>query len=93
MISTETITLRCRNEEKKMIQEKANKAGVSLSQYVRNCALYAETQGGQKQNAARHIVEIQNGVTSLMKEQDEKIRKNRYGEVQEVIDELWKLLK
>ncbi len=93
MASTETITLRCRSEDKKMIQEKAAKAEVSISQYVRNCALYTGTQGGQKQNAARHIVEIQNGVTSLMKEQDEKIRNNRYEAVQEAIDGLWKLLK
>lgn len=94
MRSSVTITIRCTEKEKDMIQKKADKAGMTISQYMKRSAANTRTRiRSVNEDMARHLVELQNDVTALEREQDEGSRKKRIGEIQEAVDELWKLLK
>lgn len=94
MRSSVTITIRCTEKEKDMIQKKADKAGMTISQYMKRSAVNSRTRIRRvNEDMVRHLVEIQNDVTALEREQNEESRKNRIGEIQEAVDELWKLLK
>ncbi len=94
MRSSVTITIRCTEKEKDMIQKKADKAEMTISQYMKQSAVNSRTRiRSVKGDMARHLVELQNDVTALELEQDEKTRKKWIGEMQEAVDEIWKLLK
>lgn len=97
------IHVRCKNEEKIDIEKRACKAGLTTSEYVKKCSLKSRTRiSSAGKDMTRTITQFQAGINEIALD-IEKMNtvglknidnlKEKIEEVQEGLDELWRLLK
>lgn len=97
------IHARCTAEQKQALERRADKSGMSLSEYIVKCASNSRTRiSNTSKDMTRTITQFQicinNMSTDLGKiETEKKIEvgsmKKNINDIQEGLDELWRLLK
>lgn len=95
------IHVRCTNEQKKKIEVRAKKAEISISEYVLKSSLTSRTRiSSTSKDAARTIAQCQVSINDACIEaqnchdQNERDRiMAKLDNVQEGLDEIWRLLK
>lgn len=97
------IHARCTNEQRKTIEKRADKAGMTLSEYVIKSALQSRTRiSNAGKDMSRTITQFQVSINNMemglkKMKSTEKIElrclENDIKAVQEGLDELWRLLK
>lgn len=101
MKKEKVIHVRCTDEQKKTIESRADKAGLTVSEYALRCSINSRTRiRSSSKDAARTITQCQVYVNEACLEvkncQDGNSTSgilSKLNEIQEGLDEIWRLLK